>query len=291
MYFATKINSYIMNRIIIILFCLFLISCGNSKLVTKNKLLEAELLKEQKAIAKFEKSQEFVFLQYIEEINKLNNDKNIVNTSKVISNSKTFLKHFPDNKYAWIAKTIIGEKERGLFENANNYSDGRQNTEQYYYSEDQENFDEDFISPSLNDNDYHGNHAIYYRISDPITSIPEGDFSFIFKLTKAENNSRCADLEFELLNLSGEFIKNFWLQAELLNKKGEFIKSQELLIFDNIETDQIAKVKRIWDSVDANDIGYVIIEPYIIETKTKKNDLENQKILIQPNIFDIIVSF
>ena len=278
-----------MNRIIVILFCLFLISCSNSKLITKNKLLETESLNKQEATAKFEKSQEFVFLQYIEEINKLNDDKNIVNTSKVISKSKTFLKHFPDNKYAWIAKTIVGEKERGLFENANNYSDDRQNAE--YSSEDQEKNSDENLASSLNNKDYHGNHAIYYRIADPIISIPKGDFLFIFKLTKAENNLGCADLEFEVLNLSGEFIRNFWIQAELLNNEGKLIKSQELLIFDNIENNQISTVKRILESVNANDIGSVIIEPYIIETKTRRNNFEDQEILIQPNIFDIIVSF
>ena len=126
---------------------------------------------------------------------------------------------------------------------------------------------------------------------DPITLIPDGDFLFIFKLVKVVNNIQGVDLEFELLNLSGEFVKNFWLQAELQNKKGEFIKAQELLVMEKIENDQIAKVKGIWESVDAYNIGFVKIKTYIIETSTNRNFQETQKILIQPNIFDIVVTF
>ena len=284
-----------MKKIVIVLFCLFLISCSSTKLITEsntkliaeNKILKEKLSKSKEQIDKFEKSPEFTFSQYLNEIKSFNNDKNIVHKNKLISISKDFIKKYPGNKYAWIAKYIIAENEANLKGNLN-YFDNKgeislnQNELEAIKGSTQE------LKSNAN---YSENQAIRKNLLDPITLIPDGDFLFIFKLVKVVNNIQGVDLEFELLNLSGEFVKNFWLQAELQNKKGEFIKAQELLVMEKIENDQIAKVKGIWESVDAYNIGFVKIKTYIIETSTNRNFQETQKILIQPNIFDIVVTF
>jgi len=283
-----------MKKIVIVLFCLFLISCSSTKLITEsntkliaeNKILKEKLSKSKEQIDKFEKSPEFTFSQYLNEIKSFNNDKNIVHKNKLISISKDFIKKYPENKYAWIAKYIIAENEANLKGNLHYFDNNGES------SLNQNDLEAKGSMQELKSNaNYSGNQAIRKKLLDPITLIPDGDFLFIFKLVKVTNKIQGVDLEFELLNLSGEFVKNFWLQAELHDKQGEFLKAQEILVMENIENDQIAKVKGIWESVDAYNIGFVKIKTYIIETSTNRNFQETQKILIQPNIFDIVVTF
>ena len=281
-----------MKKIVIVLFCLFLISCSstklmtesNTKLIAENKSLKEKLSKSKEQIDKFEKSPEFTFSQYLKEIKSFNNGKNIVHKNKLISISKDFIKKHPENKYAWIAKFLIAENEASLKENFPNYDNNGESN--------QNDLEAKLSMEELKSKaNYEGNQAIRKKLLDPISIIPEGDFLFIFKLVTVTNKIQGVDLEFELLNLSGEFVKNFWLQAELHDKQGEFLKAQEILVMENIENDQIAKVKGIWESVDAYNIGFVKIKTYIIETSTNRNFQETQKILIQPNIFDIVVTF
>ncbi|MBI9037025.1 MAG: hypothetical protein JEY97_02725 [Bacteroidales bacterium] len=208
--------------------------------------------------------------------------------NKIISISKDFIKKFPENSYVWIVEDIISEKESNLQGNSPNYYDNNGKT--YVNPNDLESLKGNTKSIE-SDGNYSGNQAIRNQFLDPITLIPESNFLLIFKLVKVGNKIQGVDLEFELLNISGEFVKNFWLQAELLNKKGEFLKAEEILIFENIEINQIAKATGVWERVDAYNIGFIKIKPYVIEACTQRNFKETQKIFIQPNIFDIVVTF
>ncbi len=276
-----------MKRISIAFLCVFLFSCSNTKLITENNLLKAKLSESEKKLDEYEKCQEYVFSQYLDKIKDLDDGKNIVQSNQLISASRDFINKFPNNKYVWIAKLIITEKERSLQNNINTHANNK--VEIPAIQDDSETEEE--VNASKPKAAYSTNKAIKNRLSDPIKSVPKGDFLFVFKLVKVENKIQGVDLEFELLNKSGEFVKNFWVQAELRDRKGKFLKGEELLVIDNVENGKIVKATGVWESVNAYRIGTIKVNLFIIETNSKRNFLETHQILVQPNIFDIDVIF
>ncbi|MCK9451755.1 MAG: hypothetical protein M0Q90_08700 [Bacteroidales bacterium] len=76
-----------------------------------------------------------------------------------------------------------------------------------------------------------------------------------------------------LKNNSNLRINHSWFQVRLLGKNGEFLYREQPVLFTEINVNQSIRYELIFESIDPEQIGYVVFRPELLELEGKEYPL------------------
>lgn len=69
-------------------------------------------------------------------------------------------------------------------------------------------------------------------------------------------------------NSSNLLVNHIWFQVRLLNKNGEFLYREQPVLFTEVKPNQSIRYELIFESIDPEQIGYVVFRPELIELES-----------------------
>lgn len=101
-----------------------------------------------------------------------------------------------------------------------------------------------------------------------------------------------ASMIFRLKNTSELYVNHIWFQVRLLDKNGGFLHREQPVLFTEINIGQGIRYELIFESIEPEQIGYMVFRPELVEVENKEYPLnESYFSLSNETAFDIYIVF
>lgn len=94
------------------------------------------------------------------------------------------------------------------------------------------------------------------------------DTTFQIKVEQITKYYQSTRMILSLKNSSNLLINHIWFQVRLLNKNGEFLYCEQPVLFTEVNSNQSIRYELIFESIDPEQIGYVVFRPELIELES-----------------------
>ncbi len=120
---------------------------------------------------------------------------------------------------------------------------------------------------------------------------PDTNKYFELKLVKMWNSYGTGNIKFELKSLLNKTIDNFWVDVSLKSKKGDYLGEKKNLQIDNVKPNGTAVTDEPFIDVNVNNIGEMLLQPYLLQIEGKEYHFEPKQVRIMDNKYGVKVSF
>jgi len=99
------------------------------------------------------------------------------------------------------------------------------------------------------------------------------DTTFQISVEQISKYYQSARMILSLKNSSNLLVNHCWFQVRLLDKNGEFLYREQPVLFTEINVNQSIRYELIFESIDPEQIGYVVFRPELLELENKEYPL------------------
>jgi len=100
------------------------------------------------------------------------------------------------------------------------------------------------------------------------------DTTFQISVEQISKYYQSARMILSLKNNSNLRINHSWFQVRLLDKNGEFLYREQPVLFTEINVNQSIRYELIFESIDPEQIGYIVFRPELLELEGKEYPLK-----------------
>lgn len=100
------------------------------------------------------------------------------------------------------------------------------------------------------------------------------DTVFQISVEQISKYYQSARMILSLKNSSNFHVNHSWFQVRLLDKNGEFLYREQPVLFTKININQSIRYELIFESIDPEQIGYVVFRPELLELEGKEYPLK-----------------
>lgn len=100
------------------------------------------------------------------------------------------------------------------------------------------------------------------------------DTTFQLSVEQISEYYQSARMILSLKNSSNLLVNHSWFQVRLLDKNGEFLYREQPVLFTEININQSIRYELIFESIDPEQIGYVVFRPELLELEGEEYPLK-----------------
>lgn len=100
------------------------------------------------------------------------------------------------------------------------------------------------------------------------------DTTFQVSIEQISKYYQSARMILALKNSSNLGVNHIWFQVRLLDKNGAFLYREQPVLFTEINVNQSIRYELIFESINPEQIGYVVFRPELIELESKEYPLK-----------------
>jgi hypothetical protein len=97
---------------------------------------------------------------------------------------------------------------------------------------------------------------------------------------------------FSFTNRSASFVDNFWVTASLLDNRKSFLYREQSMFFTKVKQGETAKSEMICESIGADEIGYIVISPMLLEVDDNDQTFDIEQVeIVSDTLTNIVIDF